>query len=99
MIIVLGTLDLANGDADSARALLDTLVTQTRAEDGCIDYAFAIDVLDKGRLRISEKWRDRPALDAHLESAHLAAFREGISKIGLSGSDVQVFEADAGRPL
>jgi quinol monooxygenase YgiN len=54
------------------------------AEDGCIDYYPTVDVptdmdaqdTDSNVVTILEKWRDVPALQAHLQAPHMAKFRE-----------------------
>jgi quinol monooxygenase YgiN len=54
------------------------------AEDGCIDYYPAVDSptnfelqdADGNVVTILEKWRDLPALEAHLQASHMVKFRE-----------------------
>ena len=45
------------------------VVAASRAEDGCIDYAYAEDMLDPGLIRVIEAWRDQAALDRHFKPA------------------------------
>jgi quinol monooxygenase YgiN len=38
----------------------------SRAEDGCLEYTFAADPLEPGRVILFERWESQAALDAHL---------------------------------
>ena len=62
------------GEVERLADAMKTQVEATRAETGCEHYAFARDVLDPDRLVVSERWRDREALDAHFKEPHMAAF-------------------------
>ena len=66
---------------------------------GCIDYSYAMDVLDPDLMRVTEKWRDEDALRFHFATPHMAEFQQAIGGIGIEILDLQKFQADAGRPL
>jgi quinol monooxygenase YgiN len=66
MIIVTGTFTIDPTDRDAFLEAAKAGMTKSRAEDGCEEYVMAADPLDPGRIVLSERWRDRPALDAHL---------------------------------
>jgi quinol monooxygenase YgiN len=38
----------------------------SRLEDGCLEYTFAADPLEPGRVILFERWENQAALDAHL---------------------------------
>jgi quinol monooxygenase YgiN len=38
----------------------------SRAEAGCLDYAFSADPIEPGRVLLFERWTTQEALDAHL---------------------------------
>ena len=65
MILIVGTVRVPEAAFDTAREAMATMIAETRKEDGCIRYAFAQDVVDKGVMHVSEAWRDRAALTAH----------------------------------
>ena len=46
-------------------------IAASRAEAGCVAYAYAEDVIEPGLLRVNEAWTDRAALDAHFETPHM----------------------------
>jgi quinol monooxygenase YgiN len=66
MLLVTGTFTVDPADRDAFLAAAIEGMTRSRAEDGCEEYVMAADPLDPSRVVLSERWRDRPALDAHL---------------------------------
>ena len=41
---------------------------RSRAEPGCLDYVFAADPVDPGRVVLFERWESKEALADHLEA-------------------------------
>lgn len=62
MILVQGWVRLAAGEIDHLRPAASEMMRATRAEAGCLDYAFAADLDDPGMLRVLERWADEAAL-------------------------------------
>ena len=75
MLLIIGTIRLPAGKLEEARPAMERMISGSRAEDGCLEYSYARDVLDAGLIRVTEVWRDRAALDAHFRSPHIAAWR------------------------
>ena len=75
------------------------MIEATRAEDGCVNYAFAEDVLDPGLIHISEVWRDKAALEKHGASAHMGVWRKAGREFGVGERNLKIYEVDEGRPL
>jgi quinol monooxygenase YgiN len=78
MIIVQGWARVAPEAVAALRAPVSAMVTATRAEAGCIDYAMAEDLAEPGVIRISERWADDAALTAHFATPHMAAFNAAL---------------------
>ena len=97
MILIAGTVRFPAENMPAARPVMARMVTETRAEDGCLQYAFAEDVLDPGLVHISELWRDAEALDRHGASAHMATWRAAGAGLGIHGRDLRFYEV--GAPL
>jgi len=74
VIVVLGHLTINPDARDAAMAAIDTFLMATRAEEGCIDYRFSIDLADPDRLNGAEIWASKEAMDAHMASPHMATF-------------------------
>lgn len=99
MLIILGEAKLGEGALDAARDAINTLVEETRKEEGCISYSFASDVCDPSKLLIVEKWVDGAALAAHFAMPHMAAFQTALAGIDMSVTELKKYEADDGAPL
>jgi quinol monooxygenase YgiN len=97
MILIAGTVRFPPESMPEARPAMERMITATRAEDGCLQYAFAEDVLDPGLIHISELWRDRAALDAHGATPHMAEWRAAGREIGIHGRDLRLYEV--GEPF
>ena len=99
MIQINGTIRLGRSiDAATRKAIVE-MVRASRAEDGCIDYAFASDLADPDTLILFERWRDQAALDAHGRSAHMAEFQKFMAANPPLSRDFRVYETDEGQPL
>lgn len=96
MILVMGTFRLPTASFEAAAPLLRKVIEATRAEDGCLAYAYAHDVLDPEVIHVSEQWRDRAALDAHFQAPHMLAWIEERKSLGLSERAIRVYESDEG---
>jgi quinol monooxygenase YgiN len=94
MIIIEGTVRLPPENIEKAREAMTAMVLASRAEDGCIDYAYAVDLLDPGLIRVSERWESRDALNAHFQTAHMATWRAHLPTLGITGRNLRLFEAE-----
>ncbi|MEH3047342.1 putative quinol monooxygenase [Sphingomonas adhaesiva] len=92
-LVVVGTVRVPVDRIAAARPAMDAMVTASRAEDGCLDYAYAQDIADAGLIRVTEVWRDRAALDRHVASAHLAEWRAHWPALGIGERDLRLYEA------
>ncbi|MEL7198643.1 MAG: putative quinol monooxygenase [Pseudomonadota bacterium] len=93
MIVVEGTIRVR--DIDAARPHMLAMIAASRQEDGCIDYAYALDLTDPGLVRVHERWRDRNALNRHLDTEHLKAWRSAWDDIGVTDRSLRLYEAEA----
>ena len=99
MVIVMGTVKLAADKLDGARPAMAKMVAASRAEPGCIAYAYAQDLLDPATMHVAEQWQDRAALTEHFATPHMAEWRGVMGSLGLTGRDLSVFEADGGAAI
>lgn len=98
-IIVAGTVRLPAGGLDAARPAMAAMIAASRAEHGCLAYAYAEDVLEPGLIRVFEVWRDQAAFDAHAHSDHLRAWRAAWPALGLHDRRLTAFESASERAL
>lgn len=92
MIIVAVEVIVPEGAVDRVRDALASMETETRKEEGCISYAFSVDVSNAKILRVSERWESMEALEAHVKSPHMAAFGAAVAEIQPEGMDLKAYE-------
>jgi quinol monooxygenase YgiN len=85
-IIVTGTIDLDPAHRDAFVEAANTVMTATRAEEGCEGYAFSGDLSDPGRIYVAEQWASQASMDAHSASDHLAAFMGAMGGFGVKAA-------------
>jgi len=76
-----------------------TVITATRAEAGCLDYAYAEDVGEPGLIHVFELWTEQAALDAHFQSPHMKAWQEVRAGYGLYDRNICVYEIAGQRKV
>lgn len=75
------------------------MASASRAEEGCIDYRFSIDIEDPNLVRIIEQWESQAALDAHFQTAHFDAFASVIADVVDGPSGFTRHEVASSGPL
>lgn len=99
VIVITGWLRFHPDDLDAALPGARAVTLATRAEDGCLEYAYARDLDDPGMLRITERWRDMAALEAHFRAPHMAEWQRRRSALRLLERKVTAYEIAAERDL
>lgn len=94
MIVIEGTVRIPPENVERARAVMEQMIRASRAEPGCIDYAYSSDVLDAGLVRVTERWESRAALDRHFKTAHMVKRRAFYPQLGLTDRTLRLYEAD-----
>ena len=81
MIVIAGSARVRADVLDSALRTASKMAESSRAEDGCIDYRFAIDIDDPSTVRLFEQWESEAALQSHFATAHFAEFSHLLVEI------------------
>ena len=99
VLLIAGTIRIAPDRLDAARSAMRAMVEASRAEDGCLAYAYAEDMLDPGLIRVHELWRDRAALDAHFAAPHIGAWRATWPALGIGERALTLYEVADSTPI
>jgi quinol monooxygenase YgiN len=99
MIIVSGTLRIAESDVEAAMALGATMAEASLAEEGCSAYGFWRNPSDPSEARVFEEWASQEALDLHFATPHMAEFMAGIGQLAISDMDLHKYEVSGKGPL
>ncbi len=94
MIIIEGSVKIPEGAWEGARPVMEKMILASRAEAGCIEYAYCHDLLDPNVMRIIERWKSREALAEHFAMPHMAEFRAALATIGPTDFSVRMYEAE-----
>ncbi len=87
MIHVIATIELAPGTRETYLTAFRKIISDVRAEKGCIEYGPAVDAqtdlsnqakVGPDKVVVVEKWEDLAALKAHSVSPHMQAYRVNV---------------------
>ena len=99
MIIVAGTFRVPEDRLDELLPVAQATLAATRQEPGCLTYSYAVDIEDRGLVRIYEEWESRPHLEAHFRQPHMGPWRAKLAEIGASGRRLKIYDASDGEAL
>ncbi|MFT3852707.1 MAG: putative quinol monooxygenase [Ilumatobacteraceae bacterium] len=98
MIVVGGTFDVDPAQRDAFLAERVAMMRRSRAEHGCLEYTFAADPAEPGRVVLFERWTDQAALDAHL-----AALRSDpvgpVPRVAAASTSIVLYDVSGERKL
>lgn len=92
-IVVVGAMRAQEGKEEATKDALSGLVEPTHRESGCILYSLHQGADDRTRFVIVERWSTREDLDAHLQSAHIAAVIGRADELLAEPPDINVYDA------
>ncbi len=92
----MGTVRVDVAAIETLKPAMAAMVHASRAEDGCLTYAYGWDLLEPGLIRVSEAWDSQAALDAHLNTPHLPVWRAALQAAGVRDRDIKRYEASEG---
>jgi quinol monooxygenase YgiN len=98
MLLIVGTVRLPAERLPEALPAMERMVKASRAEDGCLEYGYAEDILDPGLIHVKELWADQAALDRHFASAHIAAWRAVWPSLGIRDRALRLYDVGEARP-
>jgi quinol monooxygenase YgiN len=99
IVIVAGHARMAPGEIDRLLPAMEVQIAASNAEEGCLHYSFARHVNDPDLMIISERWKDRAALDAHFKEPHMAVFNKALGGAKVLDISVKAYEDGAERVL
>ena len=99
MIIVTGMARFGEGEIERLKDAFAANIAATRAEDGCLAYAYAVDIADPNLLHISEQWRDEAAVNAHMTAPHMGPLMAALGSAKIEALSVKAYEATFQKTL
>jgi quinol monooxygenase YgiN len=89
-LVVIGDVFVQVPQREAAASVMIAAQDAARDEDGCIAFAFAERVGERGHFLVVETWRDQGALDAHFRSEAFARYQQDIEPLLVRDSEVRV---------
>jgi quinol monooxygenase YgiN len=99
MIVVNAIVQSSREDIVAMQGTITTMETASRAEAGCLDYTFSVELNDPTVLRITEKWESLDALKAHFQTQHMADFQEKMGEVPPRSLEITIYEAQEIKPF
>mgnify|MGYP000480589040 CR=1 FL=1 len=93
MIVVNAIIESTEESISALKSVLADMEQASRAESGCVDYTFSVELNNTCMLRITERWESMDALQTHFKAPHMAQFQEAIGAHPPKSSDVKIYEA------
>ena len=92
----MGTVRVDPDAIERLRPAMEAMMAASRAEDGCLVYAYSLDLLEPGLVRVSEQWTDRAALEAHFKTPHMAVWRQALAG-QVRDRDIKLYDSSEGE--
>jgi quinol monooxygenase YgiN len=99
MIVVNAIIESTPDDITILKEAIGVMEKASRAEPGCDDYTFCVELNNPGTLRIVEKWQSVEALMEHMGTAHMAEFQQAIGANPPTAMDVKFYEVKEIQPF
>jgi quinol monooxygenase YgiN len=98
MIIVIGSVIAAPGQADAVRDLSLIHVQRSRAEPGCTAHNVSVDCENPSRFVFVEYWQDMAALKAHFALTASQDFVRDLGPLLAAKPEMKIFAAEPASP-
>ena len=92
MIVVNAVILTTKETIEAMKEAIGVMEKKSRAEDGCHDYTFSVELNHPEALRITEKWEDMGALEAHFNTPHMADFQQVMAQNPPRSVDANFYE-------
>ena len=99
MIIVTGQVRFAEGEIARLASAFKMNIQATRAEAGCARYVYAVDLADPNLLHVIEEWSDEEAVNAHMNTPHMAELMKVMGSAKIEAIGINAYEAHFLKPV
>jgi len=98
MILVMGTIVVPAAAMADVRGAMKDMMRETWQEEGCVSYNLCEDLIDSGRIRISEEWETMATLEAHFATPHMKLWRAALADAGITERQVVIYDGKVVKP-
>jgi quinol monooxygenase YgiN len=97
MILITGTVEIAESNREAFIAAVTRHVTLSRQEPGCISHGFFEDVMAPGRFTFVERWQDMAAVQAHFAMDYSREVVGVLRSLATTSTGVEIHEVASTR--
>ena len=98
MIVVNVTMELGEENIAALQIALTEMEAASRAEEGCEDFTYSVELNNPDVIRITERWESMDALAAHFNAPHMAKMRAAMQQHPRINSQAYFYEATEVSP-
>lgn len=98
MVIVGGVFEVEPGRREAFLVAHHEMIRISRAEPGCLEYAYCADPIEPGRVVLFERWVDQESLDAHLRALR-ARPQETSDEVEPVSTSITIYDVAGERSL
>jgi quinol monooxygenase YgiN len=99
VVIVMGRFEVDPNERDAFLAGRQEIMRRSRAEAGCLEYTFAADPIEPGRVVLVERWLDQASLDGHLAALRAAPPSPDGDGVSSRTTEILIYDAAGERRL
>lgn len=93
MVVVNAVIESTDADVLALTEAVAAMEVASRAEAGCEDYTFSVEMSNPTMIRITEHWETLEALKAHFETQHMVVFQAAMAAHPPKDVSAKFFEA------
>ncbi|HEX8121096.1 MAG TPA: putative quinol monooxygenase [Solirubrobacteraceae bacterium] len=99
MVIVIARVTPRPDRQDELLALLEEVQEASRRDDGCLNYGYYQEIVDRTKYVAVEEWRDEEALAAHLRQPHVAKLIAALGDSLAAPPEIAAHHVERSGPL
>ena len=96
-VVLAGTVRFPLDKLDAALAMMMEMMRLSRAEDGCVEYAYSQDLIEPTLVHVFEVWRDAAALQAHHDAPHFHRWKAEREGLGMTDRRMRLYAVESSR--
>jgi quinol monooxygenase YgiN len=98
-ILIAGNIDFDPAFVSQMIVSAAPLIRAALDEEGCVAYAWSLDPLQPGRVRVFEEWTDESALARHFSGGPYRDMGAHLRAAGMMGFAVNKYRSDLCEPV
>lgn len=91
MFIVTAKCILIEGKTEEFKVIVETLIKETREENGCISYNLYQDINNQNILTFFEEWESKNSLNRHMNTKHFKDIAPKLRELQKEDSIVNIY--------